>query len=81
MDRHDGKVSQLEPFIGKAGWLALSLFSIESLEQAEDHLIFAASTDEGEILAEELAARLFTLPGERRQTDPRSVSRSFRDTS
>jgi len=61
--RHDGKVSQLEPFIGKAGWLTLSLFSIESLEQAEDHLIFAASTDEGEILAEELAARLFTLPG------------------
>ena len=60
---HDGKVSQLEPFIGKAGWLALSLFSIESLEQAEDHLIFATSTDEGEILAEELAARLFTLPG------------------
>ncbi|MGW8159512.1 MAG: SNF2-related protein [Desulfoprunum sp.] len=60
---HDGKISQLEPFIGKAGWLALSLFSIESLEQAEDHLIFAASTDEGEILAEELAARLFTLPG------------------
>ena len=37
--RHDGKVSQLEPFIGKAGWLALSLFSIESLEHAEDHLI------------------------------------------
>jgi adenine-specific DNA-methyltransferase len=61
--RYDGKVSQLEPFIGKAGWLTLSLFSIESLEQAEDHLIFAASTDEGEILAEELAARLFTLPG------------------
>lgn len=61
--RHDGKVSQLEPFIGKAGWLTLSLFSIESLEQAEDHLIFVASTDEGEILAEELAARLFTLPG------------------
>jgi adenine-specific DNA-methyltransferase len=60
---HDGKVSQLEPFIGKAGWLTLSLFSIESLEQAEDHLIFAASTDEGEILAEELAARLLTLPG------------------
>ena len=61
--RYDGKVSQLEPFIGKAGWLTLSLFSIESLEQAEDHLIFATSTDEGEMLAEELAARLFTLPG------------------
>lgn len=61
--RHGGKVSQVEPFIGKAGWLALSLFSIESLEQAEDHLIFATSTDEDEILAEELAVRLFTLPG------------------
>ena len=61
--RHDGKVSQLEPFIGKAGWLTLSLFSIESLEQTEDHLLFSASTDEGEMLAEELTARLFTLPG------------------
>ncbi len=40
--QHDGKVTLLEPFIGKAGWLALSLFSVESLDQAEDHLIFAA---------------------------------------
>ena len=61
--RHDGKVSQLEPFIGKAGWLTLSLFSIESLDQAEDHLISSASTDEGAMLTEDLAARLFTLPG------------------
>ena len=40
--QHDGKVTLLEPFIGKAGWLTLSLFSVESLDQAEDHLIFAA---------------------------------------
>jgi len=60
---HDGKISQLEPFLGKTGWLTLSLFSVESLDQAEDHLIFAASTDDGETLAEETAARLLTLPG------------------
>lgn len=42
--QHDGKVTLLEPFIGKAGWLTLSLFSVESLDQAEDHLIIAAAT-------------------------------------
>jgi len=60
---HDGKVSQLEPLIGMAGWLTLSLFSIESLNQAEDHLISAAITDDGELLGEEATARLLTLPG------------------
>jgi len=60
---HDGKVSQLEPFIGKTGWLTLSLFSVESLDQAEDHMIIAASTDEGEMLEEEVAVRLLMLPG------------------
>ncbi len=41
--QHGGKVTTLEPFIGKTGWLALSQFSVESLDQAEDHLIFTAS--------------------------------------
>jgi len=62
-DQHDGKVTLLEEFIGKSGWLTLSLFSVESLDQAEDHLIFAAETDDGQVLAEEIAARLLTLPG------------------
>jgi len=61
-EQHEGKVTLLEEFIGKSGWLTLSLFSIESLDQAEDHLIFAAETDDGKILAEEIAARLLTLP-------------------
>ena len=60
---HQGKVSLLEPFIGKSGWLSLTLFSVESLDQAEDHLIFAATTDEGEMLEKDVAARLLTLPG------------------
>jgi adenine-specific DNA-methyltransferase len=53
----------LEPYIGKSGWLSLTLFSVESLDQAEDHLIFAATTDAGEALDMEVAARLLTLPG------------------
>ena len=60
--RHDGKVSTLEPYIGKAGWLALSQFSVESLDQAEDHLICAAVTDDGQALDEPVAQRLLTLP-------------------
>ena len=60
--QHDGKVTSLEPFIGKAGWLSLSLLSVESLDQAEDHLIFSAITDDGQSLDEEVAQRLLTLP-------------------
>ena len=60
---HDGKISSLEPLLGKSGWLALSCYSVESLDQAEDHLIFAAASDDGTPLDEETAARLLTLPG------------------
>jgi adenine-specific DNA-methyltransferase len=60
---HAGKVSILEPLIGKSGWLTLSQFTVEALDQAEDHLIFAAVTDDGTPLDEETAKRLFTLPG------------------
>ncbi len=60
--QHDGKVTTLEPFIGKAGWLALSRFSVEALDQAEDHLIFSANTDDGHELDEDVARRMMTLP-------------------
>ncbi|MEW6305020.1 MAG: SNF2-related protein [Verrucomicrobiota bacterium] len=67
---HDGKISMLEPFLGQSGWLSVSLFTVESLEQAEDHLIVAAVTDEGRNLDEESARRLFSLPG---RVEPSSV--------
>lgn len=62
-ERHEGKVTLLEPFIGKSGWLVTTLFTVESLDQAEDHLILAAMTNEGHILDKEIATRLLTLPG------------------
>lgn len=60
--RHRGKVAIVEPLVGQSGWMCLSLFTVESFDQAEDHLVFAAVTDDGNPLDEELARRLLTLP-------------------
>jgi ERCC4-related helicase len=60
---HDGIISILEPLVGKSGWLTLSCFIVESLDQTEDHLIFGALTDDGTLVDVDCAARLFTLPG------------------
>lgn len=62
--KHDGKISLLEPLIGHGGWLNASLLTIESFDQAEDHLIVTAMTDQGNILPEEIAVRLLSLPAE-----------------
>lgn len=58
---HAGKISILEPFMNQAGYLTLSLFTIEALDQAEDYLILAAVTEAGQSLEEESARRLFSL--------------------
>jgi adenine-specific DNA-methyltransferase len=64
---HDGKISILEPLRGKSGALAVSMFTVESMDQAEDHLIFAACTDDETMLDEEQVRRMLTLPA--RSTD------------
>jgi adenine-specific DNA-methyltransferase len=61
--KHDGKVSVLEPFIGKSGILSVALFTVEALDQAEDYLICTGVTDQGEVLDEEIVRRMFSLPG------------------
>lgn len=63
-DEYDGKITILESLIGQSGWLRLTLFTVEALDQAEDHLIFAALTDHGFPLDEEQCQRLFSLPAE-----------------
>jgi hypothetical protein len=59
---YEGRISILEPFLNQSGWLTLSLFTVESLDQAEDHLLFAAVSDMGQALDDEVATRLLTLP-------------------
>jgi adenine-specific DNA-methyltransferase len=61
-DAYDGRISILKPLRGQSGYLSFSQLTIESLDQAEDHLIFAAVKDSGERLDEETARRLFSLP-------------------
>jgi adenine-specific DNA-methyltransferase len=58
---YDGKISILQSYLGQGGWLMLSSFTVEALDQSEDHLLFAAVTDDGQALHEEAAARLFSL--------------------
>lgn len=60
---YEGKVTDLERFVGMSGSLSLSLFTVEALEQAEDYLVFAAVTDEGQELDSDVAKRLMSLPG------------------
>lgn len=61
---HEGKISILEPLQGKSGSLAVSLFTVESMDQAEDQLILSACTDDGTMLDEEQARRMLTLPAQ-----------------
>jgi adenine-specific DNA-methyltransferase len=57
----DGKVGILEPYIGQAGWLSLSLMTITALDE-EDHLVWSVITDDGVPLHPDIGERLFRLP-------------------
>jgi adenine-specific DNA-methyltransferase len=67
---YDGKISLLEPLIGRRGALSISLLTIESLDQTEEFLLLAGLTEDGHILEEEAVERLFSLPGEVVLGDP-----------
>lgn len=62
-ETHEGKISCIEPLLDKSGWLSVSLYTIDSLDQTEDYLILAAHTDAGELIDAETARRLLSLPG------------------
>lgn len=54
------KVTTLEKHIGQSGWLQVSRLEINSFEY-EDYLIAACITDNGEIIENEIAQRLFSI--------------------
>jgi len=56
---HEPKISALEPFIGQSGELSLSLFTVESLDQAEDYLLFTAITENGRFWKRKLPGGFF----------------------
>lgn len=54
------KVTTLEKYIGQSGWLQVSRLEINSFEY-EDYLIAACISDNGEIIENEIAQRLFSI--------------------
>lgn len=59
---HGAKVSVIEALLGQSGVLKLQRFSIEALDRSEDHLLFAAVTENGQILPAETAQKIMQLP-------------------
>ncbi len=58
---HPTRISVIDPLVGKKGALVASLLTVESLGQAEDHLLVCAVTDDGVQIEEEQAKRLLTV--------------------
>lgn len=58
---YPGKISILEPLIGKEGWLSFDVLNVDSIE-SEQHLIFSAIDDSGQQLDQEACERMFELP-------------------
>jgi superfamily II DNA or RNA helicase len=59
---HDGRVFALEPWRGRTGSLAVTVVTIQALNQTEDYLLFAAVADDGTPLDDGAARRLLSLP-------------------
>ncbi|PHS00935.1 MAG: ATP-dependent helicase [Leeuwenhoekiella sp.] len=66
---HDGKLSALQNLPEKSGWLELNLLELQSF-QREEHLVFTAFTDDGQLLDEEQCELIFRLQGEVLNNDP-----------
>jgi ERCC4-related helicase len=58
-----GKVTTLQTLVGCSGWLNATVFTVESMDYAQDHSILAAVTDEGIELDTETTHRLLMLNG------------------
>jgi adenine-specific DNA-methyltransferase len=65
---YEGRISIVEPLLGKSGWLSLAILTVEALDRKEDHLLFGAVTDFGEEIDAETASRLMSVPAQVTQT-------------
>lgn len=57
-----GKNTLLDAVVGKSGWLSASLFSVESFDRQEDHVILVARLDDGTPVDAEVLPRMLRLP-------------------
>lgn len=61
-EAYGSRVSTLEAYRGKAGWLTVKLISVEALGSQEQYLLVSAITTDGVMLAEEDPEKLLRLP-------------------
>lgn len=76
LSSYQGKISVLENLQSTQGWLELNLLELDSF-QREEHLVFSACTDKGEILDTEICERLFNLSAEVLETQKIEPPASF----
>jgi adenine-specific DNA-methyltransferase len=69
---HRPRISALEALQGSSGWLAVSKLSITGLEP-EDRLILTAVTDDGHVLDQDLAAKIFSIDADVLKPAPPTV--------
>jgi superfamily II DNA or RNA helicase len=60
---YSGKVTMLESILGQSGWLSVSVFAIDALDQLEEYILFSGVTDNGLVLDGEQSRRLLSLSG------------------
>lgn len=59
-----GRLTDVEPLRGKAGWARIGKFSIVTKAITREHLVIAAVTDDGEAIHPEIFERLFRVPAQ-----------------
>ena len=59
---YDSKISTLEPYIGKSGYILAKLVNVTALNNEEQHLVLSAITQDGEILEADDPEKLLKLP-------------------
>jgi ERCC4-related helicase len=64
-----GHIGTLRDRVGSEGWLILSLYTVTSLGQTEQHLLWGAFTDDGDIIAPDIAQKLFEVQASIKSTD------------
>jgi len=72
LTNHKGKVAILQPLLGSAGWLTALSVTVESFESS-DHLVLIGVTQDGELLSEDQAKRLLSLPATEKAHAPANL--------
>ena len=56
-----GQIGVLRDRVGTEGWLSLALYTVTSLGQTEEHLLWSAVSDDGELIDPSIAEKFFDV--------------------